>query len=85
MRRFRGYGKEAEWSSMSNVQCYLLEDLSFAGPQNPSSKPYASISILDPIITVERHHGKYFVAARFNLETTILGYYENHTRLVGCA
>ena len=40
-----------------------------------SKKPYASISVLDPVITVEFHSGKYHIAARFNIETTILDYH----------
>jgi hypothetical protein len=39
------------------------------------AKLYASVSILDPVITIERHGGKYHIAARFNIETTILDYH----------
>jgi len=41
------------------------------------NKPYASISILDTVITVERHGENYHVAARFNIETTITDYHSN--------
>lgn len=37
--------------------------------------PYTSVCILDPCITIERHGGKLHVAARFNIETTILQYH----------
>lgn len=37
-------------------------------------KPYASVSVLDTVITVERHGGNYHVSARFNIETTIEDY-----------
>jgi hypothetical protein len=71
----------------SPIHCYLLRNIYFPDPSNTSNTPntsntsklYASISILDPIITIERHHQKYHVAARFNIETTILNY-ENRTR-----
>jgi hypothetical protein len=62
----------------NSFQCYLLPNLYFRGPED-TAKPYASLCVLDPIITVERHHGKYHVAARFNVEATILNY-ENSTR-----
>jgi hypothetical protein len=76
IRRGKQKAKEDE---RSKIQCYLLPNLSARGPSNATS-PYASISILDPLITIERHHGKYHVAARFNIETTILNY-ENQTQL----
>ena len=53
--------------------CYDLENQYFQGPAKGGGA-YASISILDPMITIERHHGKYHIAARFNVETTILCY-----------
>ncbi|KAH6856921.1 hypothetical protein B0I37DRAFT_368797 [Chaetomium sp. MPI-CAGE-AT-0009] len=58
----------------------LEHTVSFSGPEHPSTPPYVAVSILDPLITIERHHGKYHVAARFNMETTILNYYENQQR-----
>jgi hypothetical protein len=58
--------KEGE-KALSQTQCYYLHNLVFQGP-------YVSISVLDPIMTIERHHGKYHVATRFNIETTILNY-----------
>ncbi|KAK1751200.1 hypothetical protein QBC47DRAFT_392424 [Echria macrotheca] len=63
-----------------DIQLYLLPPISFDGPRDKTTKPFASVSILDPVITIERHHGKYHVAARFNMETTILNYYENQKR-----
>ncbi|KAL2797368.1 hypothetical protein BJX66DRAFT_297695 [Aspergillus keveii] len=63
---------------MAGFASYHLQDLTFTGPQpnsrNTKIKPYASIAILDPIITIERRHGKYHIAARFNIETAILNY-----------
>ncbi|KAJ0421472.1 hypothetical protein BJY00DRAFT_312077 [Aspergillus carlsbadensis] len=69
---------------MAGFASYHLQDLTFTGPQDSSSssssnsdskiKPYASLAILDPIITIERRHGKYHIAARFNIETAILNY-----------
>jgi hypothetical protein len=58
--------KEGE-KALSQTQCYYLHNLVFQGP-------YVSISVLDPLMTIERHHGKYHVATRFNIETTILNY-----------
>ncbi|PKX91164.1 uncharacterized protein P174DRAFT_454020 [Aspergillus novofumigatus IBT 16806] len=55
--------------SKKNIACFPVKDQWFRGP---SSGPYISIYLLDPLITVERHHGKYHITARFNLETTIL-------------
>ena len=52
---------------------YDLGNLYFKGPETGGGA-YASICVLDPVITIERHHGKYHVAARFNIETTILRY-----------
>ncbi|KAL3485032.1 hypothetical protein BJX62DRAFT_243363 [Aspergillus germanicus] len=63
---------------MAGFASYHLQDLTFTGPQpntrNTKIKPYVSIAILDPIITIERRHGKYHIAARFNIETAILNY-----------
>ena len=56
-----------------SIQWYPLKNLTSVGPKE-SKRPYASIYIIDPVITVERHHGKYHVAVRFNIETTILHY-----------
>ncbi|KAF2498534.1 hypothetical protein BU16DRAFT_615564 [Lophium mytilinum] len=74
----RGGARQKDAEETAGIKCCFLQNLSFTGPAN-ASKPYVSISILDPIITIERHHGKYHIAARFNLETSILNY-ENHTR-----
>lgn len=70
--------REKDDDATSQIQCYYLHNLSFHGP-SAASKPYVSVSILDPIMTIERHHGKYHIAARFNIETTILNY-ESRTR-----
>jgi hypothetical protein len=59
---------------MAGFASYHLQDLTFTGPQDTKRKPYASLAILDPIITIERRHGKYHIAARFNIETAILNY-----------
>ncbi|KAL4971180.1 hypothetical protein BDW66DRAFT_146562 [Aspergillus desertorum] len=53
---------------------YHLPDFARTGPKRPKTPPYASIAILDPIITIERRHSKYYIAARFNIETAILNY-----------
>jgi len=50
-----------------------LEDQYFLGPDN-GKEPYTSFCILDSIITVERHGKEIHIAARFNIETTILRY-----------
>ncbi|KAL3480155.1 hypothetical protein BJX99DRAFT_220830 [Aspergillus californicus] len=59
---------------MAGFTSYHLQDLTFTGPQGYKKAPYASVAILDPIITIERRHGKYHIAARFNIETAILNY-----------
>ncbi|PKX90611.1 uncharacterized protein P174DRAFT_506265 [Aspergillus novofumigatus IBT 16806] len=59
---------------MAGFSSYHLQDLTFTGPQGTRKSPYASVAILDPIITIERHHGIYHIAARFNIETAILNY-----------
>ncbi|KAL4880650.1 hypothetical protein BJY04DRAFT_219120 [Aspergillus karnatakaensis] len=59
---------------MAGFTSYHLQDLTFTGPQGAKQRPYASVAILDPIITIERLHGKYHIAARFNIETAILDY-----------
>jgi hypothetical protein len=51
---------------------YSLENQYFNGPKEKGA--YASISVLDPIVTIERYRGKYHIAAAFNMETTILRY-----------
>lgn len=53
---------------------YHLQDVTFTGPKSPKTPPYATIAILDPIITIERRYAKYHIAARFNIETAILNY-----------
>ena len=58
---------------LDSVQWYPLRNLTSVGPKE-SKRPYASICIIDPVITVERHDEKYHVAVRFNMETTILHY-----------
>ncbi|KAJ6164040.1 hypothetical protein N7470_002712 [Penicillium chermesinum] len=56
-----------------NVAYFGLRDQWFRG-QNAKGAPYVSIGVLDPLITVERHHGKYHITARFHVETTIIDY-----------
>lgn len=64
-------GKE---SKMHEPALYVdLDDQYFVGPSN-RKEAYASFHVLDPIITVERHGDEFHIAARFNIETTILGY-----------
>ncbi|GAM43821.1 hypothetical protein TCE0_060r18947 [Talaromyces pinophilus] len=53
-----------------------VKDLFFRGPE---SNEQVMVSILDPVITVEYHNEHYYIAARFNIETTIL-HYESHKR-----
>ncbi|KUL82951.1 hypothetical protein ZTR_10280 [Talaromyces verruculosus] len=53
-----------------------VKDLSFRGPEG---NEHVMVSILDPVITVEYHKEHYHIAARFNIETTIL-HYESHKR-----
>jgi hypothetical protein len=55
-----------------------VKDLFFRGPE---SNEQVMVSILDPVITVEYHNEHYYIAARFNIETTIL-HYESHKRFV---
>ncbi|KAL3477170.1 hypothetical protein BJX99DRAFT_257646 [Aspergillus californicus] len=55
----------------SRIAYFGIKDQWFKGP---NGSPYTSIGVLDPLITVERHHGKYHITARFNIETTILDY-----------
>lgn len=50
-----------------------LKDQVFQGPKL-AKRPYASILILNPILTIERHADAYYFSCRFNIETTILGY-----------
>jgi len=50
-----------------------IKDQHFKGPRKGKGA-YASVFVLDPAITVERHGEEYHFAARFNLETTILRY-----------
>ena len=56
-----------------------LNDQFFRGPVSQKDQkgiaPYTSVSILDPCITIERHGGRLHIAARFNIETTILQYH----------
>ncbi|KAB8227240.1 uncharacterized protein BDW43DRAFT_255651 [Aspergillus alliaceus] len=59
---------------MEGFTSYHLQDITCKGPQGHKRPPYASIAILDPIITIEKRHGKYHIAARFNIETAILDY-----------
>ncbi|KAL2786294.1 hypothetical protein BJX66DRAFT_328664 [Aspergillus keveii] len=59
----------------SNVAYFGLRDQWFKGPNaNAKGAPCVSIGVLDPLITVERHHGKYHITARFHVETTIVDY-----------
>jgi hypothetical protein len=62
-----------EIAAKGKVLIYDLENQYFTGPRSRHGA-YASVSILNPAITVERHHGKYYIAASFNTETTILRY-----------
>lgn len=55
----------------NDVAYFRIGNQYFTGPKN---RPYVSICVLDPLITVERHREKYHIAARFNIETTILDY-----------
>jgi hypothetical protein len=55
----------------SSIAYFAVKDQWFTGPKNA---PYASICVLDPLMTVERHHGQYHITARFNIETTVLEY-----------
>ena len=64
--------KTSTGEDFDSIQWYPLKNLTSVGPKG--KRPYASICILDPVITVERHDEKYHVAARFNIETTILHY-----------
>jgi hypothetical protein len=57
----------------NNVAYFGLRDQWLRG-SNARGAPYVSIGILDPLITVERHHGKYHITARFHVETTIVDY-----------
>jgi hypothetical protein len=57
------------------ILCLDLENQLDLQSQHVEGRPYASVSVLDPAITIERHGGKYHIAARFNLETTILDYH----------
>ncbi|GKZ38934.1 hypothetical protein AbraIFM66950_011508 [Aspergillus brasiliensis] len=59
---------------MEGFTSYHLQDITCKGPQGHKRPPYASIAVLDPIITIEKRHGKYHIAARFNIETAILNY-----------
>jgi len=50
-----------------------LENQSFKGPKKGRGA-YASVCVLDPILTIEHRDKEYHVAVNFHLETTILGY-----------
>lgn len=56
-----------------------LDDRLFSGPTRGTGSPYTSLGVLDPCITVERHGHELHIAARFNIETTIL-HYNSHKR-----
>jgi hypothetical protein len=58
----------------SSIAYFAVKDQWFIGPK---IAPYVSTCVLDPLITVERHHGKYHITARFNVESTILDYHQN--------
>ncbi|KAL3449639.1 hypothetical protein BJX65DRAFT_272776 [Aspergillus insuetus] len=58
----------------NSVAYFTLKDQCFRGPY---PAPYTTVCVLDPLITVERHHGKYHITARFNVETSILDYHVN--------
>jgi len=55
-----------------SVAYFRIRNEELIGPTD--GPPYASICVLDPLITVERHSNNYHIAARFHLETTILDY-----------
>jgi hypothetical protein len=63
-----------------NVAYFGLRDQWFRGP-NAKGTPCVSIGILDPLITVERHNGKYHITARFHVQTTIIDY-NTHRKFV---
>jgi hypothetical protein len=67
-----GIGEEVE--EKAKVLVLDIQDKHFPEPGSPDI-PYASISILDPVITIERYNRKYYIAAQFNIKTTILDYY----------
>jgi hypothetical protein len=72
-----GYGSPIVRSrSLGGKDPYLSAPLKNQYLHKPehSKRAYVSISILDPAITIERHHERYHIAARFNFETTILQY-----------
>ena len=63
---------------LETFKSFDLENQHFKGPRRRQGE-YASISVFDPIINIELLDGLYHIAARFNLETTILGY-DSHRR-----
>jgi hypothetical protein len=50
-----------------------LDNQYFKGPQGGRGA-YASVCVLDPILTIEHRDQEYHIAVNFHLETTILGY-----------
>jgi hypothetical protein len=61
------YEPEKDFSSKD------LDNQYFKGPKEGRGA-YASVCVLDPILTIEHRDKEYHVAVNFHLETTILGY-----------
>ena len=68
----KGADKAKEAERAASIAYFLIRNEELIGPTD--GQPYASICVLDPLITVERHSNNYHITARFHLETTILGY-----------
>jgi hypothetical protein len=69
-------GEEIKEEKKKKAKVLVLDvlDITFPEPNSPDAS-HASISVLDPVITIERHNGKYHLAARFNIKRTILDYH----------
>jgi hypothetical protein len=63
--------KEKDVSSKEPLLLYGLPDDSFKGPEKSA---YISFCVLEPCITIERQGENFHIAARFNIETSILRY-----------
>lgn len=50
-----------------------LDNQYFKGPKEGRGA-YASVCVLNPILTIEHRDREYHIAVNFHLETTILGY-----------
>ena len=68
----KGADKAKEAERAASIAYFLIRNEELIGPTD--GQPYASICVLDPLITVERRSNNYHITARFHLETTILGY-----------